>query len=89
MIWIGCQQPARHLYRNIMLFDISFPVCNYLITRNYGFIIEYKNELESAELAIYTSYISRKRGWVRVAEKVSVNDFSGFVDGWWLINRAR
>ena len=56
--------------------------------RKYGFIIEYKNEFESAELVIYTSNISRE-GWVCVVEKVSVNDFSGFVDRVWLINRAR
>ena len=31
-------------------------------------------------MVIYALYVSRKRGWVVVVEKVSVNEFIGFVD---------
>lgn len=38
------------------------------------------NESNPRSMVIYALYVSRKRGWVVVVEKVSVNEFIGFVD---------
>ena len=58
-----------------MLFDISFPICNYLIMRNYGFnYIEYKMQSEAMRFGIPTLYVFKRQVWVRAVEKVSIND---------------